>query len=379
MAYNKTVWVNGSEPAISAENLNKIEDALEAQDSDISDLKSEIAQLEAIPTEVKMAMDNMFANAVYENYDASNDYAVFRLWAGVVDVVSIDAVFTQGNRTIFSDTELDSLKDYLVVTATYSNGEIETLEKNAYALSGELTTSTSTITATYEDVSDTFTVSVTALTLPEGYTRYGYVQKKTTGATNVTRASYILLNSYNDLNELSMEVTIGQKSSSSTGPAFFGARPSDYDSSYSLYNSTTNGVFGVVRRTQYKTDTFITAKTKFEIINPTNSNIYYWRLNNGELNEVEWTSTTPITCPIMLFNNAPYDDTTTKYSINAQARIGDMILRKADGECVGYYVPVTYDGVIGMYDFISETLYTAQTTSVVTVSNSGCLYSVGNW
>ena len=46
MAYNKTVWVNGTEPAINAENLNKIEAALEAHDTDISDLKSQISNIE---------------------------------------------------------------------------------------------------------------------------------------------------------------------------------------------------------------------------------------------------------------------------------------------------------------------------------------------
>ena len=33
MAYNKTTWVNGGPPALSAENLNKIEDEL----ADVSD------------------------------------------------------------------------------------------------------------------------------------------------------------------------------------------------------------------------------------------------------------------------------------------------------------------------------------------------------
>lgn len=380
--YNGASWVDGGKYGGTVDaTLTQPGQAADAKKvgDEISDLKSQIAQLEAIPYGVKLAMDNMFAHATYKDYDASNDYATFHAWAGSVDLVSIDAVFTQGNRTIFTDTELDSLKNYLVVTATYSNGSTSILSDDAYVLTGQLTAGTSTITVTYDNKTDTFNVTVTEFTLPEGYTRYGYIQKKTTSDTKVPRSKFILLNTYDDLNELSLELTLGQKSSTSTSPAIFGARMGDTTAtSFSLYNTSTDGFRMNARGKQVMNTTFISAKTKLEFINPAASPAY-WRVNGGELHATEWTNSIVITCPIMLFNNATYTDTSTNYSLHAQARIGDMIFRTADGECVGYYIPVTYDGVIGMYDFVSETFYTASNTTVVTVADSGCLYAVGNW
>ena len=74
---------------------------------------------------------------------------------------SISAVFTQGTHVVYSDDTLDSLKPYLVVTATYSDSSSEVIDSSAYTLSGTLTVGTSTITATYMTKTDTFSVTVT--------------------------------------------------------------------------------------------------------------------------------------------------------------------------------------------------------------------------
>lgn len=74
-------------------------------------------------------------------------------------VTSISAVFTQGVNTVYNTDSLETLKQYLVVTATYSDGTSG--EINNYTLSGSLTPGTSTITATYNGQSDTFNVTVT--------------------------------------------------------------------------------------------------------------------------------------------------------------------------------------------------------------------------
>lgn len=79
-----------------------------------------------------------------------------------VVVTSIDAVFTQGSATITTNNSLDDLKQYLVVTATYNNGTTSTVASTDYTLSGTLEVGTSTITVTYEGVTDTFDVTVTA-------------------------------------------------------------------------------------------------------------------------------------------------------------------------------------------------------------------------
>lgn len=351
---------------------------------EISDLKSQIEQGTGLTDEAKEALLGFLEHVITDSEQADDMLQELREALYPIHVVSINAVFVQGNRTIFSNASLDSLKEFLTVTATYSDGSTQTVDSADYELTGELAAGTSVITVSYSDVTgtatDTFNVTVTSFALPEGYTQYGYIQKKTTSENKVTRSNFILLNTYDDLNELSLELTFGQKSSTAYSPATLGARMgSTTASSFSVYNNS-GGLYVYVRgRYCQVTSSLISDRSKLEIINPANSPVYC-RINGGNLKEFEWTDPAEvITCPIMLFNSAPYTDTTTSYSLQQQSRIGDIILRKADGECVGYYVPVTYNGVIGMYDIVSETFYTAETTTVVTVANSGCLYAVGNW
>ena len=71
---------------------------------------------------------------------------------------SISAVYTQGNKTIYSDTSLDALKSNLVVTASYTDSTTETV--TAYTLSGTLAIGTSTITVSYRGKTTTFDVVV---------------------------------------------------------------------------------------------------------------------------------------------------------------------------------------------------------------------------
>lgn len=74
---------------------------------------------------------------------------------------SIDAVFSQGQTVIYTNTPLNDLKQYLVVTATWSDTSTSTVPSADYTLSGTLTVGTSTITVSYGGKTDTFTVTVT--------------------------------------------------------------------------------------------------------------------------------------------------------------------------------------------------------------------------
>lgn len=76
-------------------------------------------------------------------------------------LLSIDAVFTQGSAVIYDTDTLDTLKQYLVVTAYWDDSTSEVLSSSAYTLSGTLTVGTSTITASYSGKTDTFSVTVT--------------------------------------------------------------------------------------------------------------------------------------------------------------------------------------------------------------------------
>lgn len=93
-----------------------------------------------------------------EKFDAL-EAALFR----TANVISISAVFDQGSATIYDTDDLDTLKQYLTVTATYE--DMSTREVTGYTLSGTLTEGTSTITVEYSGKATTFDVTVTTAVL----------------------------------------------------------------------------------------------------------------------------------------------------------------------------------------------------------------------
>ena len=111
-------------------------------------------------------------------------------------LLSITAVFNQGSATIYDTDSLDSLKQYLTVTATYDDSSTDTI--TTYTLSGTLTVGTSTITVTYQGKTDTFSVTVTQHSiLPSGYTQVDYISSNYSGspsATKLTTTPYIKTN-----------------------------------------------------------------------------------------------------------------------------------------------------------------------------------------
>ena len=96
---------------------------------------------------------------------------------------SIDAVFNQGSAVIYDTASLNSLKQYLTVTANYSDGTREMLSDSAYTLSGTLTVGTSTITASYQGKTDTFAVTVTEAPVLDSITAV-YTQSGTVYTTD---------------------------------------------------------------------------------------------------------------------------------------------------------------------------------------------------
>lgn len=294
----------------------------------------------------------------------------------IKDVVSVTAEFTQGSRTIFSNQELDDLRELLVVNASYSDGTSDVAE--SYSLTGELSEGTSVITVSYGGKTTTFNVNVTAFEIPEGYTRYGYIQSKSDSSGSTRElGSFIYLNTQEDYNALSMEVTLGEKPNLKiSGAGILGARPAS-GKYYALYFKDA-GLRADLRGVNV-TAPYPTSRLKYtaKLDNPETSPASL-RINNGEPVTVEWAEPSVISGTMSLFNNIPYGSTAKLY-INHTVRIGDIIHRKANGECVGYYTPVVYEGRIGMYDQVSKEFYSSSTASATTVSNSGCYYSVGNW
>lgn len=225
-------------------------------------------------------------------------------------------------------------------------------------------------------------VDVTAFELPEDAIRYDYIAKKTTTQSRVAPANFIHLNTYEDYNTLSMEAYIGQKANAAEdGAGILGARLASGSgvNYYALYWIANSGTVNVRMRNKtcaYSVPTS-TLKAKIIVNNPSTSPLTV-QINDGVVTSYDWTDSLVIPHPMTLFNNIPYGSNDTFY-INRDAQIGDLVFRKENGECVGYYTPIVYEGRIGMYDQISKQFYTASAVNATTVGNSGCYYAVGNW
>lgn len=97
-------------------------------------------------------------------------------------VSSISAVFNQGQNVVYDTDSLDTLKQYLTVTATYA--DTSTAVVTNYTLSGTLETGTSTITVAYGGKTTTFTVTVSSAPLvPSAYQQVEYI--KATGTQHI--------------------------------------------------------------------------------------------------------------------------------------------------------------------------------------------------
>ncbi len=93
--------------------------------------------------------------------------------SGFATLTGITATYTQSG-TVYPSTELDTLKNDLVVVASYSDSTTRTLIASDYTLSGTLISGTRTVTVLYGGYSDTFTVDVSSApplyTLKQGVT-----------------------------------------------------------------------------------------------------------------------------------------------------------------------------------------------------------------
>lgn len=107
----------------------------------------------------KEALMDCFANTAWAVNNGQTYYNALASALGLRVLSSITAVFTQGTATIYDTDSLDTLKQYLTVTATYSDSTTATVTD--YTLSGTLAEGTSTITASYGGKTDTFSVLVT--------------------------------------------------------------------------------------------------------------------------------------------------------------------------------------------------------------------------
>ncbi len=119
-SYIKTNWVNGSAPALSADNLNKIEDGIEAATEAVSALETNVsndeATLRALITEIQ--------NARGLNQSLAAKLATFLIQADIenklnFDITTTDVPFSVNNyKTVYLRAKVDN--EFGVVFTGYS-------------------------------------------------------------------------------------------------------------------------------------------------------------------------------------------------------------------------------------------------------------------
>lgn len=278
-------------------------------------------------------------------------------------VSSISAVYTQSG-TVYDTDSLDSLRDDLVVTATYSDSSTATVPSADYTLSGTLTVGTSTITVTYSGKTTTFTVTVTdSSALPTGYTKYDYLY---CGAIANNRGSYIITDltfSYTsevkfiadatmDSGMTWMGILVGCRQTGTTASqnnmgAYIACNPTDSNIVIWADAGSTTGYTPTSMTDKHRVVGTITPSALTIAVddNPSVTGNYTPRAIGGH--------------PICLFGVTRADSTTggTPYTFRGKMYYAEV---QADGVVLAKYYPCVRDSdsAPGVYDTVNQTFYT---------------------
>lgn len=153
MSYIDKISVGGTE--------YDIQDSSAARQGEVDELKSAVERIEpGLTNAAKSALLACFQNVAWINDQGRSYYdALEDALRGDVELVSVNAVFNQGDDIIYTDDTLDELRQYLTVTANYDNGTSTVV--TSYELRGTLTEGTSIIEVIYYGKTTTFNAIVT--------------------------------------------------------------------------------------------------------------------------------------------------------------------------------------------------------------------------
>lgn len=284
----------------------------------------------------------------------------------VLAAQSITATYTQSG-TVYDTDSLDSLKADLVVTANYSGGTSETVPASNYTLSGTLEEGTSTITVTYGNLTDSFTVTVTANPLPSGYTQYDYLAYDANlGATTtpiITTA------------QIKSEYTIIARLKLLTGTnsnacPIIGTRAGSGTKQFGLFLTPTTGKLGYwYGGTDTANEILISKDTVHDItVLPVGKSTTY---PSNAVIDVDGTehdtgSTATGQTWSAWFGLLGYASSATAGTgKNANAQLGDVTVKDANGMDVYKFVPVDSGSEKGFYDLVNGVFYPSTVSMLV--------------
>lgn len=123
--------------------------------------KSNLDQIFGLNDTMKAAILQLAEEVAYSGPTGQAVYTdLYNAFYPPATLLSIEAEFTQGSAVIYDNVSLETLRQYLVVTAHYDDNTSVVVA--TYTLSGTLEPGTSTVTVSYDTMEDTFDVTVTA-------------------------------------------------------------------------------------------------------------------------------------------------------------------------------------------------------------------------
>ncbi len=296
---------------------------------------------------------------------------------------SITAVFTQGGATIYDTDSLDTLKQYLTVTAHYSDNTDTVLDDSAYTLSGTLTAGTSTITVSYGGKTTTFTATVTAMYAFYDYINYTgeYISNNSSGVSRLIRTK-----KYADLGSLKFDFDIMPNAWPATeiGYGILGGQ-------VAAGNANQLSILGRIDVGRVSAFSKGVAVLIDGVPNMQAGSRVHVNLNPGKVSPTTitadslsatsaWGTYNTVNCSIGYFGKdmVEWQNTAT---ITPNVAIGVLKVYDLDNNLVSEYKPCkrATDDVIGIYDTVTGTFYTCATTTYAKVGHTNCVYAVGNW
>ena len=192
---------------------------------------------------------------------------------------SITAVYNQGDKDIYPSTDLNSLKDDLIVTANYSDGVNETISD--YILEGTLNKGISTITVKYSGFTTTFDVNVTEVVTDSLLFKFdGTMEKEATAQDKVA-----IIKDFTNKNTISMPCT-------NTAPTFVPTNKNadgEYVSSIKITPNTENLLTCDTQSLVMKINVIDNTKLVIFYDNKTGGTGYCVRINAGNVQLMDGT------------------------------------------------------------------------------------------
>ena len=140
-------------------------DGGKASASDLTTLEGRVTTLESgsseLSSELKAALLQLANKVAYIDAGGQTYYQdLYNALYAASGLSSITAVYNPGNNTVTVNDTLNDLKQYLTVTAHFSDSSASVISASSYVLSGSMNQGTNTITVSYGGKSTTFTVTV---------------------------------------------------------------------------------------------------------------------------------------------------------------------------------------------------------------------------